>query len=153
MSDTIQSRLANLGISIPHAAVPVANYATVAKSGNQLFISGQLPLVNGKLLATGKVGAAVDTASAQKAAEACAINILAQAQEVLGDLSRIKKVIRITAFVAVSPAFTDIPQVANGASDLLVNVLGEAGKHTRSAVGVTALPMNAAVEIDAILEI
>lgn len=153
MPDTIQSRLANLGISIPQAAMPVANYVTAAKSGNQLFISGQLPFVGGKLLATGKVGTAVNTENAKKAAEACAINILAQAHAALGDLARIKKVIKITAFVAADPAFTDIPQVANGASDLLVNVLGEAGKHARSAVGVAALPMDATVEIEAILEI
>jgi len=153
MSDTIQSRLADLGISIPQATVPVANYVTAAKNGNQLFISGQLPLVDGKLVATGKVGATVDATKAQKAAKTCAINILAQAQATLGDLSRIKRVVKITAFVAASPDFTDIPQVANGASDLLVNVLGEAGKHTRSAVGVTALPMDATIEVEAILEI
>src|SRR5436309_1163289 len=98
MSDTIQSRLANLGISIPQAAMPVANYVTAAKSGNQLFISGQLPLVSGKLLATGKVGAVVDIEKAKKAAEICAINILAQAKAALGDLTKIKRVIKITAF-------------------------------------------------------
>jgi len=153
MPHTIETRLAHLGITLPQAAVPVANYVTSITSGQQLYISGQLPLSEGKLVATGKVGATVDAACAKKAAEVCAINILAQAKAALGDLARIKKVVRITAFVAVSPGFTDIPQVANGASDLLVHVLGEAGKHARSAIGVAALPMDAAVEVDAILEI
>ncbi|RCL02053.1 MAG: Endoribonuclease [Candidatus Tokpelaia sp. JSC189] len=153
MFDVIQSRLANLGISIPQIAMPVGSYVTTIRSGKQLFISGQLPLVSGKLLTTGKVGATVDIENAKKAAQICAINILAQAQAELGNLAKIKQVIKITAFVAADPTFTDIPQIANGASDLLVNVLGEAGKHTRSAVGVSVLPMDATVEIETVMEI
>lgn len=153
MSDTIENRLNELNITIPAAVQPVANYVTSKQSGNQLYISGQLPLKNGKPVAIGKVGRTVSAEQAKKSAEACAINILAQAKAALGDLSKIKKVIKVTAFVATDPNFTDIPQVANGASDLFVNVLGEAGKHARSAVGVTALPMDVPVEVEAILEI
>ncbi|WP_295895997.1 RidA family protein [uncultured Bartonella sp.] len=153
MSNTIENRLNELNITIPAAVQPVANYVTSKQSGNQLYISGQLPLKNGKPVAIGKVGRTVSAEQAKKSAEACAINILAQAKAALGDLSKIKKVIKVTAFVATDPNFTDIPQVANGASDLFVNVLGEAGKHARSAVGVTALPMDVPVEVEAILEI
>lgn len=153
MSNTIENRLNELNITIPAAVQPVANYVTSKQSGNQLYISGQLPLKNGQPVAIGKVGRTVSAEQAKKSAEACAINILAQAKAALGDLSKIKKVIKVTAFVATDPNFTDIPQVANGASDLFVNVLGEAGKHARSAVGVTALPMDVPVEVEAILEI
>lgn len=153
MSDTIESRLNKLGITIPAAVQPVANYVTSRQTGNQLYISGQLPLNNGKPVAIGKVGRTVSAEQAKKSAEACAINILAQAQAALGNLSKIKKVVKVTAFVATDPNFTDIPLVANGASDLFVNILGEAGKHARSAVGVAALPMNVPVEVEAILEI
>jgi len=153
MSATIQNRLGELGISLPAAATPVANYVTTVRSGNQLYISGQLPFEDGKLVTIGKVGDTASAADAKKAARICAINLLAQAQAALGDLAKIRRVNKITAFVAVDPDFTDIPQVANGASDLLVEVLGEAGKHARSAVGVAALPMNAPVEVEAIFEI
>lgn len=153
MSDTIESRLNKLGITIPAAVQPVANYVTSRQTGNQLYISGQLPLNNGKPVAIGKVGRTVSAEQAKKSAEACAINILAQAQAALGNLSKIKKVVKVTAFVATDPNFTDIPLVANGASDLFVNILGEAGKHARSAVGVAALPMDVPVEVEAILEI
>lgn len=153
MSDTIQSRLEKLGITLPAAATPVANYVTTVRSGNQLYISGQLPLEDGKLVTAGKVGNTASADDARKAARICAINLLAQAQAALGDLAKIRRVSKITAFVAVDPNFTDIPQVANGASDLLVEVLGDAGKHARSALGVAALPMNAPVEVEAIFEI
>ena len=153
MSDTIESRLQKLGITIPAAVQPVANYVTARNSGNQLYISGQLPLSNGKPVAIGKVGRTVSAEQAKKSAEACAINILAQAKAALGDLSKVKQVVKVTAFVATDPNFTDIPQVANGASDLFVNVLGEKGKHARSAVGVASLPMDVPVEVEAILEI
>lgn len=153
MSEKIESRLEKLGITIPEAAQPVANYVTTSQSGNQLFISGQLPLVGGKAVAIGKVGASVKEADAQKAARACALNILAQAKAALGSLEKIKRVIKITVFVAADPAFFNIPQVANGASDLFVDILGDAGKHARSAVGVAVLPMDVPVEVEAILEI
>jgi len=153
MSDTIEGRLEALGITLPKAEAPVANYVTVAQSGNHLFVSGQLPLKDGSLVAIGKVGANVDSQTAHEAAKYCAVNILAQAKAALGDLNKISRIVKLTAFVAADPAFTAIPAVANGASDLLVNVLGEAGKHARSAVGVAALPLDAPVEIEAIIEI
>lgn len=153
MSDTIESRLQKFGISIPEAMQPVANYVTAARFGNQLFISGQLPLISGKPVAVGKVGRTVSVEQAKKSAEACAINILAQAKAALGTLEKIKQVVKVTAFVATDPNFTDIPLVANGASDLFVNILGDAGKHARSAIGVSSLPMDVPVEVEAILEI
>ncbi|RCL00792.1 MAG: Endoribonuclease [Candidatus Tokpelaia sp. JSC188] len=153
MPDINKLRLERLGISVPEAATPIANYITTAKSGKQLFVSGQLPLVKNKLLITGKVDTEVSIENARKAAEVCAINILAQAQAVLGDLSKIKQVTKITVFVATDPGFFDISKIANGASDLFINVLGAAGKHTRSTVGVAVLPMDATVEVEAVLEI
>ncbi|MCZ2328371.1 RidA family protein [Bartonella sp. F02] len=153
MTNSIENRLTKLGISIPEATQPVANYITTSQNGHQLFISGQLPLSNGKLVAIGKVGATVNIEQAKQSAEICAINILAQIKTALGDLSKIKRITKINVFVAVDPNFTDIPLVANGASDLFVNILGETGKHARSAVGVASLPMNAPVEIEAIIEV
>lgn len=154
MTAEIEARITNLGITIPVAAAPAANYVPYMQTGNLLFISGQLPLENGKLAASGQLGAGVTVAEGQKAAEFCAINILAQAKAALdGDLGRIKRVVRITGMVSSTPDFYDHHLVVNGASNLLVNVLGEAGKHARAAVGMAALPLNAAVEVDAILEI
>jgi len=154
MTDTIQSRLDALGLTIPQAAAPVASYVTTVKTGNLLFVSGQVPLVDGKLEVQGKVGAEVDVATAQKAAEICALNILAQAKAALGSLDKIRRVVKLTVFVAADPAFTGSPEVANGASDLFIKVLGdEVGKHARSAVGVAVLPRDVPVEVEAILEI
>lgn len=153
MTDTINSRLEKLGISLPEAAAPAANYLPFAVSGNLVFTAGQLPLENGGLAAKGRVGSDLDVAAAQKAARLCAINVLAQARAAVGDLERIARVVKITVFVASEPDFTQQHLVANGASDLLVEVLGEAGKHARSAVGVAALPLDAAVEVEAVFEI
>ncbi|EJF89901.1 RidA family protein [Bartonella melophagi] len=153
MTNSIENRLKKFGIVIPEAIQPIANYITTSQIGNQLFISGQLPLSCGKPVAIGKVGATVSAEQAKKSAEVCALNILAQIKLVLGDLSKIKRVIKITVFVATDPNFTDIPLVANGASDLFVNILGDAGKHARSAVGVCSLPMGVPVEVEAIIEI
>ncbi|WP_431322161.1 RidA family protein [Rhizobium sp. YTU87027] len=152
MSEQIAARLKEMGISLPEAAAPAANYVPYVISGNLLYISGQLPLENGKII-TGHLGKAVDVATGQRAAELCAINILAQAKAALGDLSRIKRVIKLNGFVASTPDFVEQHLVINGASNLIAGVLGEAGKHARAAVGMAALPMNAAVEIDAIVEI
>ncbi|RCL01414.1 MAG: Endoribonuclease [Candidatus Tokpelaia sp. JSC085] len=150
----IQSRLAQLGIVIPQAITPVANYVTTVQSGQHVFISGQLPFdEKGKLFAVGKVNTEVDATKAKKAAELCAINILGHAQATLGTLNTFKRIVKITAFVATTPSFTDISQIANGASDFFLQILGEAGRHARSAIGVTALPMDATVEVEAILEI
>lgn len=151
--NTIESRLEELGISLPVAAAPAANYVSYVLSGNLLHLSGQLPMENGKLAVTGLVGKDVDVPGARRAAELCAINLLAQAQAALGDLTRIKRVVKIQGFVASTPEFTEQHLVINGASDLLVAVIGDAGRHARAAVGMAALPLNAAVEIDAIMEI
>ncbi len=154
MSNAIEGRLKELGIVLPQAAAPAANYVPYVISGNLLYLSGQLPTENGKVGVTGHLGKDVDVAGGQRAAELCAINILAQAKDALdGDLSRIKRLIKLNGFVASVPEFVEQHLVINGASNLLANVLGEAGKHARAAVGMAALPLNAAVEIDAILEI
>jgi enamine deaminase RidA (YjgF/YER057c/UK114 family) len=153
MSAEIDAQLASLGITLPVAAAPAANYVPFVQTGNKLFISGQLPMENGKLTSTGQLGAGIHTSEGQRAAELCAINILAQAQAALGDLGRIKRVVKITVLVSSTPDFYEQHLVANGASNLLANVLGDAGKHARAAVGVAALPLNASVEIDAILDV
>ncbi|MDQ0560243.1 RidA family protein [Rhizobium mesoamericanum] len=154
MSDQINARLKEMGISLPEAAAPAANYVPYVISGNLLYISGQLPLENGKIAVLGHLGKNVDVTTGQRAAELCAINILAQARAALGgDLGRIKRVIKLNGFVASTPDFVEQHLVLNGASNLIAGVLGEAGRHARAAVGMAALPMNAAVEIDAIVEI
>lgn len=152
MSSSIESRLADKNITLPEAAAPAANYLPYSISGNQLFISGQLPLVDGVLSAKGQLGHNVTLEKGVEAAEACAINILAQTKAALGDLSRIKQVIKISGFVSSTPDFHEQHLVINGASNLLAEILGEAGKHARAAVGMASLPLNAAVEIDAIIE-
>jgi enamine deaminase RidA (YjgF/YER057c/UK114 family) len=154
MKAEIDARLQKLGITLPAAAAPAANYVPFAQTGNLLYISGQLPIENGKLAQTGQIGAGVTTAEGQKAAELCAINILAQASAALGgDLSRIVRIARINVMVSSTPDFYEQHLVANGASNLLADVLGEAGKHSRAAVGMASLPLNASVEIDAIMEV
>ncbi|WP_420409255.1 RidA family protein [Hoeflea sp.] len=154
MNDSIQSRLAQRNITLPEAAAPAANYVPFVISGSQLFISGQLPMENGVIAVKGIVGKDVDVPTAQRAAELCAINILAQAKSALGgNLDRIARVIKINGFVASDPGFTEQHLVINGASNLLAEILGDAGKHARAAVGMASLPFNAAVEIDATIEI
>ena len=153
MSDTIESRLKDRGITLPVAAAPAANYLPFTISGNTLYLSGQLPMENGKVAVTGLVGRDVDVAAAQRAAELCAINILAQARAALGDLGRIRRILKLNGFVASMPDFTEQHLVINGASNLIADILGDAGKHARAAVGMAALPLNASVEIDAIIEI
>lgn len=153
MSAETDAKLASLDIALPVAAAPAANYVPYVLSGNMLYISGQLPMESGKIAVTGQLGAGVHTSEGQRAAELCAINILAQAQAALGDLGRIARVVKITVLVSSTPDFYEHHLVANGASNLLATVLGDAGKHARAAVGMAALPLNAAVEIDAVLEI
>lgn len=154
MSDAIHSRLNELGITLPQAAAPAANYVPYVISGNMLYLSGQLPMEDGKLAITGHLGRNVDVAAGQRAAELCAINILAQANAALGgDLGRIRRIVKLNGFVASTPEFVEQHLVINGASNLLANVLGDAGKHARAAVGMASLPLNAAVEIDAVMEI
>ena len=153
MGETIEKRLSDLGVTLPAAAAPAANYVPFVRSGNLLFTAGQLPLKDGKLQAAGLLGRDLDTAAGAEAAKLCAINILAQAKAALGDLEKIARVVKITAFVASAPDFTEQHLVANGASDFLVAVLGEPGKHARAAVGTASLPLNAAVEIEAVIEV
>ncbi|MCA0276456.1 MAG: RidA family protein [Proteobacteria bacterium] len=152
MGETIEKRLSDLGVTLPAAAAPAANYVPFMNTGSYVFTAGQLPLKDGKLIASGLVGRDVDTAAAKDGAKQCAINILAQAKAALGDLEKIRRIVKITVFVASTPDFTEQHLVANGASDFLVAALGERGKHARSAVGVASLPLNAAVEIEAIIE-
>jgi enamine deaminase RidA (YjgF/YER057c/UK114 family) len=153
MSETIEQRLADLGVTLPAAAAPAANYVPFMQSGNLLFTAGQLPLMDGKLAVNGKLGRDVDVAAGKEGAKLCAVNILAQAKAALGDLGRIRRIVKITVFVASDPDFTEQHLVANGASDFLVAALGESGKHARSAVGVPSLPLDAAVEVEAVIEI
>ncbi|MCZ4093316.1 RidA family protein [Sinorhizobium psoraleae] len=153
MSQTIRQRLAELHVELPAAARSVANYLPIMVSGNLVLTSGQLPLTDGKLIAAGLLGRDLDVAAGALAARQCALNILAQAEANLGSLERIARIVKITVFVASAQDFTEQHLVANGASDLLVAALGDNGKHARSAVGVAALPMNAPVEVEAILEI
>jgi enamine deaminase RidA (YjgF/YER057c/UK114 family) len=152
MGETIEKRLSDLGVSLPAAAAPAANYVPFMQTGNLVLTAGQLPLKDGKLASTGLLGRDVDVATGKEAAKFCAVNILAQAKAALGDLERIRRLVKITVFVASAPDFTEQHLVANGASDFLVAVLGERGKHARSAVGVASLPLNAPVEIEAIIE-
>lgn len=153
MSDTIEKRLTGLGVTLPEAAAPAANYVPFTRTGNLLFTAGQLPLKDGKLAVAGLLGKDVDVADGREAAKLCAINILAQAKAALGDLEKISRLVKITVFVASSPDFTEQHLVANGASDFLAEALGERGKHARSAVGMASLPFNAAVEVEAVIEI
>lgn len=153
MTDSIQSRLAQEGVTLPQVAAPAANYLPFMRSGNLVFTAGQLPLVDGKLAITGKLGADVDTTGGQVAARLCAVNLLAVAQAAAGSLEKIGRVVKLTVFVASTPDFTEQHLVANGASNLLVAILGDKGKHARSAVGTAALPLDAPVEIEAVFEI
>ncbi|MCO5157350.1 MAG: RidA family protein [Aquamicrobium sp.] len=153
MADTIKNRLAALGVTLPAAPAPAANYVPFAQSGKLILTSGQLPLDQGKLVATGLLGRELDVAAGKEAAKYCAINVLAQLQAATGDLEKIARLVKITVFVASTPDFTEQHLVANGASDFLVEVLGEAGKHARAAVGTASLPLNAPVEVEAISEL
>ena len=153
MAGTVETRLRELGIELPTAAAPAANYVPFHVSGGQLFISGQLPLIAGGPDFKGKVGAEIDLETAQQAARACAINILAQAKAALGNLDRIEQCLKLGGFVNAEHAFTDHTEVVNGASNLLVEVLGDKGRHTRFAVGAGSLPRNVAVEIDALFAV
>lgn len=154
--NAINTRLAELGITLPTPATPVANYVSFVQTGNMLVISGQLPLGSDGTIAEqhkGKVGGNVTPEVAAEAARLAAINILAQAQAAVGDLSRIVRIVRLGGFINTAPGFTAVAPVMNGASDLVVAVLGDAGRHARSTVGVAELPLGAAVEVEAMIEI
>lgn len=149
----IEAHLAELGLEIPSPAAPVANYVPFVISGKSLFISGQVSMTAEGLI-KGKVGADLSVEQGAAAAKACAINLIAQMKAALGgDLNRVKRIVKLTGFVNCTPDFTDQPKVINGASDLMVAVFGDAGRHARAAVGAPSLPLGAAVEVDAIVEI
>ncbi|WP_329316061.1 RidA family protein [Streptomyces sp. NBC_01262] len=144
----VEDRLAELGLTLPDVVAPLAAYVPALRSGNYVFTSGQLPMVDGKLPLTGKVGAEVSAEDAKELARTCALNGLAAVKSVIGDLDRIKRVVKVTGFVASAPDFTGQPGVINGASELLGEVLGPKGVHARSAVGVAVLPLDSPVEVD-----
>ena len=152
MAGKVEQRLAELGVELPNAPAPAANYVPYTISGNILTISGQVTMGPNGLEYVAKLGDDADVATGQAAARLCAINILAQAKAALGDLDRITQVLKIQGFVNSRPDFTEHPSVINGASDFLVEVLGEAGKHARAAVGMSSLPLGVAVEVDAVIE-
>ncbi len=152
MTDRIDTKLAELGLALPAAAAPVAAYVPTVEVGGLLHISGQLPFDDGVLM-TGRVGEDRDLAFAQKAAARCALMLIAQIKQALGGLDRVERIVKLGVFVNSAPDFTDQAKVANGASELMVALFGEAGKHARSAVGVAVLPLGAVVEIDAIIQV
>ena len=154
MAGRIDARLSELNIELPKAAVPLAAYVPAVRSGNQLFISGQVPMWNGELRHVGKLGADYSIEQGREAARTCALNIIAQAKLALdGDLDRIVRVVKLVGFVNSTGDFNDQPKVINGASELFGEVFGDAGKHARSAVSAASLPFGVAVEIEAILEV
>ncbi len=153
MPGRIQSRLKELAIELPKAASPVANYVPAVITGAQIYIAGQVTVWNGELRYIGQMGRDFSIEEGQQAAKLCALNIVAQLLAALGDLDRVKRCVKLNVFVNSTADFTDQPSVANGASDLMVAIFGDAGKHARSAVGVGQLPRGVAVEVDAIFEI
>jgi enamine deaminase RidA (YjgF/YER057c/UK114 family) len=154
MTGTVESKLAELGIVLPTPSAPVANYVGFVRTGRLLVVSGQLCLgSDGKLVAQGKLGAEVSAEDGQKAARACAVNILAQLKAGLGDLDKIVRVVRLGGFINSVAGFADGPRVMNGASDLMVAAFGDKGRHARTTIGVAALPLDAAVEVEASFEV
>lgn len=153
MAGRIDQRLADLGITLPTPAAPIANYVPFVVTGNLVVISGQIPLVDGKVAFTGKVGEDITPDRAKEAARACFVNLLAQLKAATGDLDRVKRVVRLGGFIAAPAAFTGHAAIMNGASDLAVEVFGDAGRHARTTIGVPSLPADAAVEVEGMFEI
>jgi enamine deaminase RidA (YjgF/YER057c/UK114 family) len=151
--DSPEERLSALGLALPSVAPPLAAYVPAVRTGDYVYTSGQLPLVDGKLLATGKVGGQIPVAEASALARICALNALAAVASVAGGLSAVRRIVKVTGFVASAPDFTGQAQVINGASELLLEVFGEAGRHARSAVGMAVLPLDSPVEVELIAEI
>ncbi|GAA3024149.1 RidA family protein [Kitasatospora sp. NPDC006786] len=149
----VEEKLAELGLTLPPVAAPVAAYVPAVHSGDLVFTSGQLPVVGGKLPTTGKVGAEVSPEEAKDLAQICGLNALAAVKSVIGDLDRIERVVKVVGFVAAAPDFIGVPAVVNGASELLGKVLGDAGVHARSAVGVAVLPLDAPVEVELVVRL
>lgn len=148
-----EDRLAELGLSVPSVVPPVAAYVPAVRSGSHVFTAGQLPMRDGELVATGKVGDAVSVEQATECAQQCALNAIAAIKSEIGDLMNVRRVVKAVVFVASAPDFTGQPGVANGASDLLGEVFGDAGVHARSAVGVASLPLDAPVEVELVIEV
>lgn len=148
----IDRKLADLGLTLPAAAAPVAAYVPTVEAGGLLHVSGQLPFRDGQVI-TGRLGEGVSLEEGQQAAQACGLMLVAQIKAALDDLSRVKRVVKLGVFVNSAADFTDQPKVANGASELMVALFGDAGRHARAAVGVAALPLGAAVEVDAVVEV
>jgi enamine deaminase RidA (YjgF/YER057c/UK114 family) len=146
-------RLAALGLTLPPVAAPQAAYVPAVRTGNYVYVSGQLPMVDGKLQATGKVGDSVSAADAAGLARICALNAIAAAASMAGGVDAIKRIVKVTGFVASVPSFTGQPQVINGASELLIEIFGDAGRHARSAVGLAVLPLDSPVEVELIAEV
>jgi enamine deaminase RidA (YjgF/YER057c/UK114 family) len=154
MAGTVEKKLADLGITLPTPASPVANYVPFVRTGNFMVVSGQLCLDSeGKLVAKGRLGAGVSIEDGQKAARACALNLLAQLKSALGDLDKVTRVVRLGGFINSAAGFADGPKVMNGASDLMVAAFGDKGRHARTTIGVSALPLDAAVEVEAAFEV
>ncbi|MFI5079759.1 MAG: RidA family protein [Streptosporangiales bacterium] len=153
MSDPPEARLTALGLALPPVAAPLAAYVPAVRSGRHVYTAGQLPLADGKLLMTGRVGAQVSVEEAATLARTCALNALAAVASVTGGLSAVTRIVKIVGYVASDPSFTGQPLVVNGASELMLEVFGDAGRHARSAVGVAALPLDAPVEIELIAEV
>ena len=153
MSGAFDKKLDELGIELPVPAAPIANYVGFVRSGRLLFVSGQICLADGALVATGKLGSQVTVEQGQTAARACAVNLLAQVRAALGDLDKVVRVVRLGGFVNATPDFLDAPKVMNGASDLMVAVFGEKGRHARTTIGVAALPSDAAIEVEGTFEV
>jgi enamine deaminase RidA (YjgF/YER057c/UK114 family) len=149
----VESRINELKLLLPDAPKPVAAYIPAKQTGNLVFTAGQLPMVNGELISKGLLGQDVEIDEANKAARICTLNALAAIKGVIGDLDRIKQIVRVVGYVASVPTFTQQPAVVNGASELLLEIFGENGKHARSAVGMAVLPLNASVEIELTVEI
>lgn len=149
---SVEQKLAELGLTLPNVATPAGAYVPAVISGNLVFTAGQIPLVDGTLMATGKVGDEISAEYAKEIAQRCALNALAAIKSVIGDLSRVMRVVKVVGFVASTPDFTGQPGVLNGASELLGKVFGDAGLHARSAVGVASLPLDAPVEVELIVE-
>jgi enamine deaminase RidA (YjgF/YER057c/UK114 family) len=149
----VEDRLASNGITLPEVAIPVAAYIPAVRTGNLVFTSGQLPSISGELIATGLVGSDVDPDTAAECAKQCALNALAAIKSAVGDLDKVVRVVKVVGFVAAAPGFTAIPAVINGASNLFALAFADAGTHARSAVGVAALPLNAPVEVEVIVEV
>ena len=149
----VESRLESLGIVLPNAARPVASYIPAKKVGNLIFTSGQLPMVNGELISKGLLGQSVEIEEANMAAKICTLNALAAIKNLIGDLDKIQQIVKVTGYVACVPTFIEQPAVVNGASEFLLELFGESGKHARSAVGMSSLPLNSSVEIELTVEV